>query len=224
MRLRSWFGVVIVCALTAEPTAAGTVTGTLWLTREAEGAHRRSGLPPVARDQLGVTDAVIYVDTLPPQVDEKLASTRHWFWQRRDTPRIPRVVQNGGKFDPRVMSVPVGTRAEFQNLDHVYHNVFSVSPAKRFDLGKYAPGRIDTVAFERAGVINLHCDIHPDELGYIVVTPNHAVARPDSLGHFKLAKLPPGHYTLRIFHPRRGEFERPIDLPKKGDLSVDMAF
>jgi hypothetical protein len=122
------------------------------------------------------------------------------------------------------MSVPVGTRAEFQNLDHVYHNVFSVSPARRFDLGKYAPGKIDTVDFERAGVVNLHCDIHPDELGYIVVTPNHAVARPDSLGRFRMPKLPPGHYTLRVFHPRRGEFERPVEVPKRGDVSVDLAF
>ena len=224
MRLRTWFGIAVVCALAAEPAAAGTIRGTLWLTREAEDAHRKSGLPPAARAQLGVTDAVIYVDTLSSKEDQKLASTRHWFWQRKDTPHLPRVVQNDRRFDPRVMSVPVGTRAEFQNLDHVYHNVFSVSPAKRFDLGKYAPGRIDTVAFERAGVINLHCDIHPDELGYIVVTPNHAVARPDSLGRFRMPKLPPGHYTLRVFHPRRGEFERPVEVPKKGDVSLDLAF
>jgi plastocyanin len=219
-----WLGIVIACVLTAESVAAETVTGTLWMTRGELDAHRKNGAPPTVRSQLGVTDAVIYVDTLSAKVDEKLASTRHWFWQRRETPRVPRIVQIGNRFDPRVMSIPVGTRTEFQNLDHVYHNVFSVSPAKRFDLGKYAPGKTDTVVFQRAGVINLHCDIHPDELGYIVVTPNHAVARPDSLGRFKLPKLPPGHYTLRVFHPRRGEFERPVDVPKKGDLSVDMAF
>jgi plastocyanin len=224
MRLRVGFGLAIVCVLASQPAAAGMVTGTLWMSRETLDAHRRSGLPPTVQHQLGVTDAVVYVDTLPPKVDEKLASARHWFWQRKDTPHLPRVVQNDRRFDPRVMSVPVGTRAEFQNLDHVYHNVFSVSPARRFDLGKYAPGKIDTVDFERAGVVNLHCDIHPDELGYIVVTPNHAVARPDSLGRFRMPKLPPGHYTLRVFHPRRGEFERPVEVPKRGDVSVDLAF
>ncbi|HUK64347.1 MAG TPA: carboxypeptidase regulatory-like domain-containing protein [Dongiaceae bacterium] len=224
MRLRVRLGLVIACTLAAEPAAAGIVTGTLWMTRESLEAHQKSGAEPTIRRQIGVTDAVIYVDALPEKVDEKLAATRRWFWQRRETPHLPRVVQNNRRFDPRVMSVPVGTRAEFQNLDHVYHNVFSVSPAKRFDLGKYPPGRIDTVAFERAGVINLHCDIHPDELAYIVVTPNHAVARPDSLGRFKLPKLPPGSYTLRVFHPRRGEFARPVAVPKKGDVSVDLAF
>jgi plastocyanin len=224
MRLPIRFGIAILCALAAEPATAGIVTGTLWMSREALDGHQKNGAEPTTRRQTGVTDAVIYVDTLSTKVDEKLASTRHWFWQRKDTPRLPRVVQNDNKFDPRVMSVPVGTRAEFQNLDHVYHNVFSVSPAKRFDLGKNPPGRIDTVAFGRAGVINLHCDIHPDELGYIVVTPNHAFARPDSLGRFKLPKLPPGSYTLRVFHPRRGEFARPVEIPKKGDVSVDLAF
>jgi plastocyanin len=215
---------VLACALAAEPALAGVIGGTLWMNREALKTHEKTGAPPTGPRQRGVTDAVIYIDEVPAKVDARITAGRRWFWQRRDTPHLPRVVQIDRKFVPRVMSVPVGTRTEFQNLDHEYHNVFSVSSANRFDLGKYPPGRIDTMAFDRAGVVNLHCDIHPDELGYIVVTPNHAVARPDSLGRFKLPKLPPGTYTLHVFHPRRGEFERPVEVPRHGDVMLDLSY
>ncbi|MFI5372006.1 MAG: hypothetical protein ACHQ52_10650 [Candidatus Eisenbacteria bacterium] len=224
MRFRVMPSLVLACALAAEPALAGVVGGTLWMNREALRTHEKTGAAASVARQTGVTDAVVYIDDLPAKVDAKISANRRWFWQRRDTPYLPRIVQIDHKFVPRVMSVPVGTHTEFQNLDHVYHNVFSVSSANRFDLGKYPPGRIDTVAFDKAGVVNLHCDIHPDELGYIVVTPNHAVARPDSLGHFKLPKLPPGTYTLHVFHPRRGEFERPVEVPKHGDVILDLAF
>jgi plastocyanin len=210
--------------LLATSARAGVVGGTLWMSHGALAAHRTRGTEPDARSQPGVTDGVIWIESLSPEVDGKLANPRHWFWQKHETARLPRVVQMGRAFVPRVLSVSVGTRAEFQNLDHVYHNVFSVSSARRFDLGKNAPGRVDTVAFTRTGVVNLHCDIHPDELGYVVVTPNHAIARPDSLGRFRFPRLPPGRYTLHVFHPRRGELRRPIELARRGDLDVDLEF
>jgi plastocyanin len=175
-----------------------------------------------------VADAVIYLESVPDKVERQLASKvaakRSWFMIARPGPRPSRIVQIDKQFRPRVAAVSVGAKVEVQNLDRVYHNTFSVSPAKRFDLGKYPPGRIDTVSFDRPGVVNLHCDIHPDMLGFVVVTPNHAFTRPDSLGHYRLPKLPPGNYTVHVFHPRRGEIERRIVVPKRGDLALDLAF
>ena len=111
---------------------------------------------------------------------------------------------------------------EFLNLDRVYHNAFSVSSARRFDLGKYPPGRADTVLFEHAGIVNMHCDIHPEELGFVVVVPNHAVARPDSDGVFTLPALPRGSYTVHVWHPRRGERKRSFEVPRHGDVLLEL--
>ncbi len=208
---------VLAALLAAQGASAGAITGTLWM-----GPHR-PGATPQAREQRGVIEAVVYLEQLPEPVERALTTTGFWPFRHRRTDPMLSVVQRD-RFEPRVAAVPVGTRVAFHNLDRVYHNVFSVSPAARFDLGKYAPGRTDTVQLARPGVVNLHCDIHPDELGYIVVTPNHAFTRPDSLGRFRLPRLPAGRYTVLVFHPRRGEIKRAVDVPKRGDAALELGF
>lgn len=210
----------------AGPAPAGTVRGTVWMNRRAPAAAKTTTEPTViARLQRGVSESVIYIEKVPEAVERKLTG-RGGFVLFRRAPKlwVPRIVQRSRAFNPRVLAIPAGTAVEFQNLDRVYHNAFSVSTARRFDLGKYAPGKTDTVKFERAGVINLHCDIHPEMLGFIVVTPNHAYTRADSVGRFALPKLPPGPYTVRVWHPRRGEIRRAIDMPRRGDVALDLTF
>jgi len=207
--------------LVASAATAGTVHGTIWMSAAAAKASPASP-EAVARVQRGISDAVIYVESIPKKVEDKLAKPGGFLFFRPRTERVTRITQNDRKFDPRVLAIPAGSRVAFLNLDTVYHNAFSVSPAKRFDLGKYPPGRRDTLLFDRTGVVNLHCDIHSSMLGFIVVTPNHAFARPDSLGNFRLPKLPPGTYALHVFHPRRGEIRREVLVPKSGELAVDL--
>jgi plastocyanin len=228
-RVKVVLGLLLLGSLAAAPARAGIIRGTLWMTPIATAASAsKPQAAPDLRAQRGVADAVIYLDAVPAKVERQLANKaankRTWFVASRPEPRPSRIVQIDRQFRPRVAAVPVGARVEVQNLDRVYHNTFSVSPAKRFDLGKYPPGQTDTVSFDRPGVVNLHCDIHPDMLGFIVVTPNHAFTRPDSLGRYRLPKLPPGDYTVRVFHPRRGEIKRRIVMPKRGDLDLDLAF
>jgi plastocyanin len=227
-RVKVVLGLLLLASLAGTPASAGVIRGTLWMTPIAAARSVTAAQAPDVRAQRGVLDAVIYLEVVPDKVERqlasKVASKRTWFVFGRAEPRPSRIVQIDRQFRPRVAAVAVGAKVEVQNLDRVYHNTFSVSPAKRFDLGKYPPGRIDTVSFDRPGVVNLHCDIHPDMLGFIVVTPNHAFTRPDSLGRYRLPKLPPGDYTVRVFHPRRGELERRIVVPKRGDLDLDLAF
>jgi plastocyanin len=175
---------------------------------------------PVLRVQPGMRDAVVYVQSIPDKVEKKLADRER---KSRERPNY-RIVQADSRFTPRVTAVAAGSNVEVQNLDDIWHNTFSVSRAKTFDLGKIRPGKIDTVLFDEAGVVNLHCDIHPKETGFVMVAPNHALTRPDSLGRFDLPKLPAGHYQLRYWHPTLGEGSLEIDLPKKGNLDVDVAF
>jgi len=205
---------------------AGNVEGQLWMSRETQAAAARTTDPArIARAQRGAGEAVVWIEAIPEKVEQKLASRRTgWLFKRTLPELIESIVQVNQRFRPRVLAVPAGTRVEIRNADRVYHGTFSVSPAKRFDLGTHAPGRRDTVQFAQRGVINLHSELYPQMLGFVVVTPNHAVARPDSVGRFQLPKLPPGRYTLRAWHPERGELKREFEVAKRGDTKLELRF
>lgn len=220
---------ILALILTGTVTAsafAGDVEGRLWMSREAQTAAARTTDPArIAKAQRGAGEAVVWIEVIPEKVEQKLASRRTgWLFKRTLPEPIESIVQVNQRFRPRVLAVPAGARIEIRNADHVYHGTFSVSPAKRFDLGTHPPGRRDTVKFAQRGVINLHSELYPEMLGFVVVTPNHALARPDSLGRFRLPKLPPGRYTLRAWHPERGELRREIEVAKRGDTKLELKF
>ena len=81
------------------------------------------------------------------------------------------VAQKDLTFVPALLPVPVGTKVEFPNLDDTYHNIFSYSPAKRFDLGRYRAEErpIPTQIFDKPGLVTLRCDIHEHMRGLILV-------------------------------------------------------
>jgi hypothetical protein len=178
----------------------------------------------MAATRAQVTDVVVYVDRVPPEVELKLTSRGFWFFCKHEGPRVWNVVQVDRRFDPNVLAIAAGDRVAFQNLDPIYHSAFSVSAARRFDLGKRSPGQRDTVTFDRPGVVNMHCDIHPDMVGYVVVTPNHAFAFPDTAGHYRLPNLPPGSYTVHAVHPLWGDVTRKTQVAKRGPTALDLGF
>ena len=103
-------------------------------------------------------------------------------------------------FAPHVLGVAVGTTVDFPNGDPVLHNVFSTSPAKRFDLGMYGQGETRNVVFDSPGVVLVRCNVHPRMTGYIVVHSNPYVAVTDAHGSYTITSVPPGTYTARIWH------------------------
>lgn len=214
----------LALCIAAWPAHAGTnVTGTLWLSPAARARAEKAG---VAEKQPTAVEGVVWVESIPDGVEEKLAAPkRNWFGLRKQpVPPLPSVALREDRFAPRVLAVPAGTSVELANRDRFYHSTFSVSGAKRFDLGKTAPGRRDTLEFGRAGVVNLHCEIHPRAVGYVVVTPNRAYATPDSMGRFSIPRLPRGRYVLHAWHPRLGELRLPFDVPKRGKVALDPSF
>jgi plastocyanin len=205
-------------ALLPVSATAGRVGGRLYLSRHAAWADSVGRPATLAQLQTGVRDAVISVEPAPTKIERKLekrASHAH---------TGPRIDEMRMRFVPRVMVVTAGDSVMFTNLDSLYHNAFSVSSARRFELGRMPPGTVETVTFDHPGVINLHCEIHPEMIGYIVVLPHRVYARPDSLGSFKLPNLPRGHYVLHTWHPLRGEMTRSFDVPRHGDTHVAMSF
>src|SRR5262245_43641444 len=161
------------------------------------------------------SDAVVYVAHISATAESTLALTR--------TAR-PRLAQKNEAFVPRVVPVAVGSAVDFPNLDPIYHNVFSLSPCKRFDLGKYREGRSKTVVFGRRGLVKVYCDIHSEMEAFVLVLPHRAFAQPGPDGAFELPDLPPGRYELRVWHPDLPEIAREVVVPASGDLRVDLRF
>lgn len=124
------------------------------------------------------------------------------------------VVQKDFVFIPSLLPVQVGTKVEFPNQDDAYHNVFSFSPAKRFDLGRYRPEDkpVPAQVFDKAGMITLRCDIHEHMRGIILVldTPHFVVSTPD--GSFKLSGLPAGDYKVKAWINSRTTLEKAIHI------------
>ncbi len=133
------------------------------------------------------------------------------------------VAQKDLTFVPALLPVPVGTKVEFPNLDETYHNIFSYSPAKRFDLGRYRPEErpIPTQVFDKLGLVTLRCDIHEHMRGLILVLNTPYFVMTDTDGHFRLSGLPPGRYTLKAWIDSRTTREKPVELKNDQTLHID---
>ena len=133
------------------------------------------------------------------------------------------VTQKDLTFIPSLLPIRVGTKVEFPNLDDTYHNIFSYSPAKRFDLGRYRPDErpIPTQVFDKPGLVILRCDIHEHMRGLILVLNTPYFVMTDTAGRFRLGGLPAGHYTLRAWIDSRTTREKPVDLKDGQTLHVD---
>ena len=166
-------------------------------------------------------DTVVWISALPDAVEKKLVQGGfRWPWQAKRVLPVPRLSESQRQFAPRVSVVVVHSALALRNQDDVWHGAFSVSPGGAFDLGKRAPGAVDTLRFERTGQFTVRCDIHPEMTGYVVVLPNHAYARVDSAGTWRLPELPKGRYELRAWHPERGETRVSVQVPAHGDSLV----
>lgn len=119
-----------------------------------------------------------------------------------DSNAVAAMAQLGERFDPHVLPVLQGTRVEFPNYDDVYHNVFSLSRARTFDLGRYPKGATRSVTFDRPGVVQVFCHIHADMSGIVMVLPNTFYTAPDSAGRFTMEDVPAGDYTIVGWHER----------------------
>ena len=103
-------------------------------------------------------------------------------------------------FAPDVLVVMTGTAVDFPNSDQVRHQVYSFSPAKKFELALYAGRAHAPIVFDKPGLVTLGCNIHDNMLGYIWVTDSPWFARTAADGRVQLRDLAPGEYTVRIWH------------------------
>jgi plastocyanin len=192
------FFLAIVLALAAESVvpladgraeqSPGAIRGRLDIRRPARAPERKPDASelgaPGPRELPELRRGVVYLESAPRGAFEEREAVRAAMDQRSET------------FMPHILAVMAGTTVDFPNSDRTYHNVFSLSKAKRFDLGRYAAGRSKSVRFDRPGVVRVFCDIHSHMNAFILVFnhPFFDVTEPD--GRFRLNDVPAGTYTV----------------------------
>ena len=131
----------------------------------------------------------------------------------------PQVQQLDRRFMPDLVVVPVGSTVSFPNMDPIFHNIYSLSKPKTFDLGSYDKGETRKVAFPKPGIVDIYCHLHPNmaaiDRGDAFL--NRWYARPDTSGEFRIPDVPPGQYTIVAWHKSAGFFRKSITVEKGHD-------
>ncbi len=183
----------------------GTIEGTIELsdtpTRKWASRYPGSG---ASTARLQTVPAVVWL------VGDLLATADH---------QTVTIGQSGKLFEPAALAVRTGTVVRFPNNDPFYHNVYSYS-GPRFDLGRYAPGDSREVTLDRAGVVEVYCEIHEFMRAVIVVTDHGFAAVASDVGAFRIIGVPPGRYTLMTYHPDHGTVELPVSVTGGGTVRV----
>ena len=212
---------ILAPLLTVAIADAGTLRGTVRTPGAQAAPTSMNAYPGRASSMAGMhmpphglaSDAVVWLEHVPAAAESLLAAASH---------TRPKLAQKDQCFSPRVVVVAAGGSVDFPNMDPIYHNVFSVSKPKRFDLGKYPRGQSRMVQFPKAGLVNVYCDIHSDMAAFILVVPTHAFTQPDAEGAFTIAGLPAGRFTLHVWHPDLAEVVREVEIPADGAKEVEV--
>ena len=110
--------------------------------------------------------------------------------------RVRQMAQRDKAFVPRLIAVTKGSTVDFPNEDKLFHNVFSLSDGNTFDLGLYRAGESKSMTFDKTGVVDVYCNIHPNMWAQILVLDNPFFTTSTKDGTFDLSKVPPGSYTV----------------------------
>lgn len=168
------------------------------------------GLPPPPAGGSRRT-AVVYLETAPRGAFEARENVRARMDQRNET------------FVPHVLAIVAGTTVDFPNNDVTYHNVFSFSKARPFDLGRYAAGRSRSVRFDQPGIVRVFCDIHSHMSAYILVFAHRFFAVTAEDGSYRIRGVPPGTYTLVAWSDSMPAEKRRVTVPDRGG-NVEASF
>ena len=132
------------------------------------------------------------------------------------------MAQKNINFAPNLLPIRVGTTVTFPNLDDTYHNVFSYSKTKRFDLGRYRKDeKPESVLFDKPGVVTLHCEVHGTMRGTVLVLDTPFFQKTNPNGGYRLRDVPAGHYTLKAWLSENDLRSREVDLKSGTTLRVD---
>lgn len=210
---------VVVAALTGE---GGTVTGKVQARARPGADEAAAGGKYDSRkfkfaeriNYEALRDFVVYIEgpigtNFPPSLKPVQVVTKKT------------VAQKGAVFSPHVLPVVVGTTVEWPNEDEIFHNVFSISETKEFDLGLYKKPEVRRVTFEKPGRVDTFCSIHSAMNCIVLVLENPFFATADEQGRYSISNVPPGTYQLKAWHERLPSQRKEITVTETGEVRVD---
>jgi plastocyanin len=187
--------------------ATGTIRGRVLLRAAPLEAATRATVSDIGVSNIQIhvdRRSVVYLDPAPRAA-----------FDVRDEPRA-RLDQKNETFVPHVLAIMAGTTVDFPNSDHTYHNVFSFSKTKSFDLGRYAVGRSKAVRFDRPGIVRVFCDIHSHMSAFILVFAHRYFAVTDAGGLYRIESVPPGTYTVMTWNESAPLDSGRVVIPEAG--------
>lgn len=197
----------------AAAARTGAIRGRVDLRRLATPTARRPGVAdlgtPAGRDIPDLLRSVVYLESAPRGAFETTDGGHAAMDQRNET------------FVPHVLAITTGTTVDFPNSDAFYHNVFSLSKTKPFDLGRYAAGRSRQVRFDRPGIVRVFCDIHSHMNAFILVFGHPFFAMTDAEGRYRIENVPPGTYGVIAWNEGTSSETRPAAVPDGGVAELD---
>ena len=155
--------------------------------------------------------AVVYLDSAPQAAFDALPRPRATLDQRDET------------FVPRVLAITAGTVVDFPNSDPTYHNVFSLSPDRSFDLGRYEGGRSKSVRFDQPGIVRVFCDIHSHMSAFILIFGHRYFGVTDDDGWYRIDDVPPGSYDVVAWHELLPSQTRRVTVGEDGVVELHFA-
>jgi plastocyanin len=206
----SLLGAALAPAAEPEPSPGGTIRGRVEVRRDSGAAEGRPAVADLGshgpRDAPDRRRSVVYLETAPQPAFETPAPGHAVLDQRNEA------------FSPYVVAVTVGSTVEFPNRDRIYHNVFSLSKARRFDLGRYPRGESRSVRFDQPGVVRVFCEIHSHMSAFILVFAHRYFATTDAEGRYRIDGVPPGAYTLAVWNDGAVRLRREVRVGVAGDV------
>lgn len=134
---------------------------------------------------------------------------------------MPFISQRNLNLDPHILPVLKGTKVDFSNDDFVVHNIYSPPESPNpFDLELYGMGVRKFKTFDDLGVVSLHCVIHPNMSGFVIVLQNPYFAMTDKRGNFEIKDVPPGTYQLKVWHEELVEASQQVIVEAGKTISV----
>lgn len=199
----------------AAPPTAGRIEGYVRLTSQSVRTVQSGVYPsrrvtaPGAPSGSEMPNVVVFIKDAPSRVS--LPTTRATIMQKDEA------------FVPRVVAITTGSSVEFPNFDPYFHNVFSLSRAASFDLGRYPRGDSRTRKFTTAGLIKVYCHMHSHMTASIMVFDHDYFRIPEHDGSFALDAVPPGTYRISAWHERIGESVRQVRVDPGGRARVEFS-